>query len=421
MVSTASRVGTGNIAGVSTAVCIGGPGAVFWMWIIGVFGIATKYSETYISVRYRVKDHKGTMLGGAMYAWRRHFTKNGKTPWWALVGGALFAILAAIASFGIGAAVQSGSAAKIIAQGLPFLNYTACTWVVGILIVILISLVLFGGIKAIAKVCEVLVPVMAIFYVLGCIIIICINGAYFIPAIQTIVVGAFNPQAILGGGLGFTLQQALQFGAARGLFSNESGLGSAPLVAAAATTRNPARQALVSMTGTFWDTVIICAITGITLTSTLLAGGGPSGIQAQYLAGNFVSNGAALTTAAFDSIAPGGVPIGAVILIIGMATFSISTILGWAYYGNRCVSYLFGKHAVVPYYIIYVIVALLGAIGVGDLVWNISDITNALMSLPNILAVLLISNLIARETKHYVYDHNLMEKFTEEIPVVDTK
>ncbi|MDR1016078.1 MAG: amino acid carrier protein [Coriobacteriales bacterium] len=436
MTALSATIGTGNIVGVATGIVSGGPGAVFWMWIIGFFGIATKYSETYMSVRYRVKDHKGTMLGGAMYAWRRHFTRDangrrgsvtGKTPWWAMLGAGAFALLAGIASFGIGAAVQSSACASIIASNIPVLNTilgpntflgdTSGTLFIGILIVILTALVLIGGIKAIAKVCEVMVPFMAIFYVVGCIVVICFNWAFFIPAIQTIVVAAFNPHAVMGGGLGFTIGLALQFGAKRGLFSNESGLGSAPLVAASATTRNPARQALVSMTGTFWDTVVICAITGITLVSTMLNPNNAALLN-NYIGGAYVSSGQALTTAAFQTI-----PwhIGTIVLVVGMAVFAFSTVLGWAYYGNRCVSYLFGKRAVIPYYVLYVVVAFIGAIGIGQMVWNISDITNALMAIPNVICVWLLGGLIWRGTKHYVYEGNLNEKFAEEIPTVATK
>jgi AGCS family alanine or glycine:cation symporter len=420
-----ATIGTGNIVGVATAIFAGGPGAVFWLWIIGVFGIATKYAETYVAVKYRVKDHKGNMLGGAMYAWKRHFEKNGKTPWWAALFAGLFALFAALASFGIGSAVQANAITDIITRNFPAIP----SFAVGLVIVILVSLVIFGGIKIIARVCEILVPFMAVFYVVGCIVILIINAPFILPALQNIVLMAFSlesgPQAAFGGAVGGGLMAAMRFGAARGLFSNESGLGSAPIVASAAATRNPARQSLVSMTGTFWDTVIVCAITGIVLVSTLLA---QDGLQQNILLGKeaianpsqyaeipsqLITNGAGLTNAAFNTIPF----IGQWILIIGLATFALSTILGWSYYGNRCVTYLLGKKALIPYQIIYVVVAFLGAIGIGGMVWSISDITNALMAIPNIIVVLLLSGLVAKETKHFVFDGNLNEKIEEEIPV----
>ncbi|MEG0375791.1 MAG: amino acid carrier protein, partial [Raoultibacter sp.] len=243
-----ATIGTGNIVGVATAILAGGPGAVLWMWLTGVFGIATKYSETYASVKYRVKDHKGEMLGGAMYAWRRAFEKNGKTPWWGLFGAGAFALFAAVASFGIGSAVQSSAMTGIITTNIPGVP----AWGVGLVIVIMVSVVIFGGVKSISRVCEKLVPFMAIAYALGCIVIIGMNWQFVWPAICLICECAFTPKAAFGGAVGSGMMLALQFGAARGLFSNESGLGSAPIVASAATTRNPARQALVSMTGTFW-------------------------------------------------------------------------------------------------------------------------------------------------------------------------
>lgn len=401
-----ATIGTGNIVGVATAILMGGPGAVFWMWIIGIFGIATKYAETFAAVKYRVKDHKGQMLGGAMYAWKRAFTKNGKTPWWAMLGAGAFALFAAIASFGIGSAVQSSSMAGVVTANLPIIP----AWGIGLFIVVMVSLVIFGGLKIISRVCEILVPFMAIAYCLGCIAIICINWQFVGPAIALIAECAFTAKAAFGGAVGSGVMLALQFGAARGLFSNESGMGSAPIVAAAATTRNPARQALVSMTGTFWDTVIICAITGITLVSTMLA-------HPEIVDAGTITKGAELTTVAFASIPYIGTPI----LVVGMILFSYSTILGWSYYGNRCITFLFGKKAIKPYQVVYVVVAFLGAIGIGDLVWTMSDITNALMAVPNIIVVLLLSGMIARETKHYVWDKNIEEKDETPIPTVDTK
>jgi AGCS family alanine or glycine:cation symporter len=405
-----ATIGTGNIVGVATAVLAGGPGAVLWMWLTGVFGMATKYCETYAAVRYRVKDHAGNMLGGAMYAWRRAFTrKNGTVPWWAMLGAGAFALFATIASFGIGSAVQSSSMTGIITANFPNIP----TWLIGFITVVMVSIVIFGGVKWISRVCEKLVPIMALAYVAGCIAILFINGQYLGQAVVLILQCAFTSKAAFGGAVGSGVMLALRFGCARGLFSNESGMGSAPIVASAATTRNPARQALVSMTGTFWDTVIICLITGLVLVSTMIAD--PS-IAARIMAGD-ISAGAQLTSAAFASIPYIGTPI----LVVGMVLFSYSTILGWSYYGNRCAAYIFGKNGVRPYQVLYVAVAFLGAIGIGNLVWTISDIMNALMVIPNIIVVLLLSGKIAKGTKHYVYDDNLDETFDEEIPVVDTK
>lgn len=418
----AATIGTGNIVGVATALIAGGPGALLWMWLTGVFGIATKYSETYIALKYRVKDHNGNMLGGAMYALERGFKhkKLGR------VLAILFALFAAIASFGIGSAVQANSLTSAVMAVAPtdsaltasfvFLGITT-SWlqiIVGVIVVILTAIVMFGGIHVIARVCEKLVPFMAIFYVIGCLIIICMNGAFIGQALALICTAAFTPTAAFGGAAGTAVQIAMQMGCARGLFSNESGLGSAPLVASAATTRNPARQALVSMTGTFWDTVVICALTGLALVTGIL--GNPD-LAAQFIAGDFAKNAAALTMGVFSQIPA----IGSLILCIGLVCFTYSTILGWSYYGNRCVAYLFGKHAIRPYQILYVIAAFLGGIGVSGVVWNVSDITNALMAVPNIIAVLGLSALIARETKHFVWDNNLDEKEDVEIPQYDEK
>lgn len=402
-----ATIGTGNIVGVGTAILAGGPGAVLWMWLTGVFGIATKYAETFAAVKYRVEDHEGNMLGGAMYAWKRAFKKeDGSTPWWAALGAGAFALFAAIASFGIGSAVQSSAMTDIIISNAPGVP----EWAIGLAIVIMVSLVIFGGIKSISRVCEMLVPFMAIAYAWGCVVIIGLNWQFVWPAICMICECAFTGKAVFGGALGSGVMLAIQFGCARGLFSNESGLGSAPIVASAAATRNPARQALVSMTGTFWDTVVICALTGIVLVSTMLAN--PS-----LMEGDAITAGAQLTSAAFASIPFIGTPI----LVIGMVLFAYSTILGWSYYGNRCITYLFGKRAIRPYQIVYVVIAFLGAIGVGDVVWTISDITNALMAVPNIIVVLLLSGIIAKETRHYVYDDNLDEVYDAEIPRLESK
>ena len=406
----AATIGTGSIVGVATALLAGGPGAIFWMWIAGLFGIATKYVETYAAVKYRVRDKSGAMLGGAMFVWKRAFARpDGSVPWWATLGAVSFAAFAIIATIGTGSAVQAAAISGIVTSSVPAIPAV----VVGIVIVVAVAAVIFGGVNSIARVCEWLVPIMAGAYALGCLVIMGMNAPVLGEAVGLILECAFTPKAAFGGAVGSGMVLALQFGCARGLFSNESGLGSAPIVASAAATRNPARQALVSMTGTFWDTVIICLLTGLVLVSTML---GNADLQSEIMAGN-ITAGAALSSAAFASIPYIGTPI----LIFGMILFAYSTILGWSYYGNRCVTYLFGKRAIRPYQVLYVVVAFLGAIGVGEVVWTVSDITNALMAIPNIIMVLLLSGLIAKETKHYVYEGNLDERDEAPIPQLDSK
>ena len=410
----AATIGTGNIVGVATGLFMGGPGAIFWMWITGVFGIATKYAETYIGVKYRVKDHNGEMLGGAMYALERGFKNKSLGK----VLGVLFVLFTFIASFGIGASVQSNALAGVITSYIsPMIasdnQVLAANVMIGVILMILVGIVILGGIKSITKVTTKLVPLMAALYVAGCLVIIGMNGQYVIDAIGLIVTCAFTGEAAFGGAVGSTVALALQFGFKRGLFSNESGLGSAPLVAANATTKNPARQALVSMTGTFWDTVIVCAITGIMLVSTMLAN--PE-IQAGILAGE-ITAAAQLTTAAFSEIPV----LGPVVLSVGMILFTYSTMLGWAQYGNRAVAYLFGKKGIRPYQVVFLLFVFWGCIGGGDLVWNISDITNALMAVPNCIAVLGLSAIIAKGTQHYVYEKNLDEVDDTPIPQYDSK
>lgn len=409
----AATIGTGNIVGVATGLLAGGPGAIFWMWITGVFGIATKYAETLISVKYRVKDANGEMLGGAMYALERGF----KAKTLGKVLAVAFAIFTFIASFGIGASVQSNALAGVVTSYLPIepdtSQMTAANAMIGALLVVLVGIVIMGGIRSITRVTEKLVPIMALLYAAGCLVIIGMNWQFVGEAISMIVVCAFTGKAAFGGAVGSGIMLALQYGFKRGLFSNESGLGSAPLVAANATTKNPARQALVSMTGTFWDTVIICAITGITLVSTMLA---HPDIQVDILDGK-ITAAAQLTTTAFSAIPV----LGPIVLSVGMVLFTYSTMLGWAQYGNRAVTYLFGVKGIRPYQVFFLLFVLWGTIGGGDLVWNISDITNALMAVPNCIALIGLAAVISRVTNHYVYDGNLDEEDTTEIPVVASK
>ena len=389
----ASTIGTGNIIGVGTAIALGGPGAVLWCWLTGVFGIATKYAESLIAVKYRVKTADGRMQGGAMYALERGLNMK-----WL---GMIFAVFAGFASFGIGCATQVNAIAEVCNENLGIEP-----WIVGIIVAVLTAFVIFGGIKSIANVCEKLVPFMAIFYVVGCLIILGINYDYIIPAIKTICRLAFTPGAAAGGLVGTGIRYAMQYGVARGLFSNESGMGSAPIAAAAAKTRNPVRQALVSSTGTFWDTVVVCLMTGLVLVSTIMKN---PAINADQIA-----DGGELTTLAF-----GQIPFfGPFILVVGIISFAYSTILGWAYYGERCVEYFAGKKGLIPYRALYVAVSLIAPVLALDLVWKIADILNALMAIPNLIAVLLLSPVIVRETKKYI--HNLDAIDDTPVPVVKT-
>ena len=387
----ASTIGTGNIIGVGTAVALGGPGAVLWCWLTGVFGIATKYSESLIAVKYRVKTEDGRMQGGAMYALERGLHMR-----WL---GLIFAVFAGFASFGIGCATQVNAIATVCNENLH-INKA----VVGIIVGVLTAVVIFGGIKSIARVCERLVPFMALFYLLGCIVILGINYDYIIPAITTICRLAFQPGAAAGGLVGSGIMLAMRYGVARGLFSNESGMGSAPIAAAAAQTRNPVRQALVSSTGTFWDTVVVCLMTGLVLVSTIM--------KNPAINANEITDGGVLTSLAFDQIPI----IGPLILVVGIISFAFSTILGWAYYGERCVEYFAGKKGLIPYRVLYIAVAVIAPIVALDVVWDIADILNALMAIPNLSAVLLLSPIIVKETKKYLDD--LDAKDDTEIPVI---
>lgn len=382
----AATIGTGNIVGVATAVALGGPGAVLWCWLTGIFGISTKYAEGLLAVKYRVKAKDGRMYGGPMYALERGLGMK-----WL---GILFAVFTALASFGIGCTVQANSIALLAQE-----TFDIPTWIVGIFISLLAGLVILGGVKVIAKVCTFLVPFMAALYVLGCIIILCINGSFVWPAIQLIVDSAFNPSAAGGGFVGATVMMAARYGIARGLFSNESGMGSAPIVAAAAQTRNPVRQALVSSTGTFWDTVIICALTGLVLVSSILA----------YPDITY-ADGAALTKVAFSKIPYVGAPL----LTFGILTFAFSTILGWSYYGESAVNYIESRRTNRFYRILYIVALFFGSIISLDIIWNIADCMNALMAIPNLIALLLLSGVAASETKKYLWSNRLDDEMEEE-------
>ena len=370
MTALSATVGTGNIAGVATAIAAGGPGALFWMWITGLVGMATKYSEAVLAVKFRVKDKDGNMSGGPMY----YISKGLGWKWL----GVLFAIFASVAAFGIGNMVQSNSVADAVEATfhIPF-------WVTGILLMVFTAMVILGGIKSIGKVTGVLVPIMIVFYMLGALVILLLNITGIPAAIALIVKQAFTPTAASGGFLGAGVMLAIRMGVARGVFSNESGLGSAPIAAAAAQTKHPVTQALVSMTQTFIDTIIVCTMTGLVL---ILTGAWDSG-----------KTGAELTTFAFQN----GFTGGAYVVTIGLVLFAYSTILGWCYYGEKSIEYLFGIKAVKPYRMVFVLFVGIGAVAKLDLVWSLSDTFNGLMAIPNLIGLLALTPIIVKETRDY--------------------
>ena len=391
----AATIGTGNIIGVATAVALGGPGAVFWCWLTGVLGIATKYGEGLLAIKYRVRTSDGTMLGGPMYALERGL----KMKWLAV----LFCIFTALAAFGIGNTVQANAISTLLSEPNIFGPGTngVPTYISGLVMAGLVALVIIFGVKGIAKVCGVLVPFMAVFYVGGCIAILCFNHAYVWEALTLIVKSAFNPAAAGGGFVGASIIMVARFGIARGLFSNESGLGSAPIMSAAAQTRNPVRQALICSTATFWDTVVICLLTGLVLVSSIVAHPDIS-----------YADGAKLTQVSFSKIPFIGTPI----LTIGLITFAFSTILGWSYYAEKAVEYLTSKKIVRYYRLVWIVLIFVGSVVDLTLVWNLADITNALMAIPNLLSLILLSGVLASETKYYLWGNRLDEHANEEIP-----
>ena len=371
--SLAATIGTGNIVGVATAVTMGGPGAVLWCWLTGVLGIATKYSEGLLAVKYRVKTSNGTMLGGPMYALDRGL------GWKPLA--IIFCILTAAASFGIGNTVQSNAISLLCYE-----TYHIPTVWTGLVTTVMAGLVILFGVKGIARFCTAFVPLMALLYALGCFAILFINRDYLWEAISLIIRSAFTPEAAGGGFAGTTIMITARYGIARGLFSNESGLGSAPIVAAAAKTENPVRQAMVSSTATFWDTVVICALTGLVLVSSIIA----------YPEIDY-SSGGVLTKMAFEKIPY----IGAPLLTFGIIAFAFSTILGWSYYGERAIEYLSGKRFITLYRILYVGGIFVGAIVQLTVIWNLADLLNGLMAIPNLISLLALTSVIVAETRRY--------------------
>ena len=372
MTALSATIGTGNIAGVATACVLGGPGAVFWMWMTALFGMATKYGEGVLAVKFRVKNEKGEMSGGPMY----YIERGLKWKWLALI----FALFGTLASFGIGSSVQSNTVALTVQNSLGIE-----TWMTGIIITAFSALVILGGIKSISKASSVIVPVMAIGYVAGGLIIILNNLELVMPALEMIFTYAFTGEAAVGGAIG----AAIRYGVARGVFSNEAGMGSAPIAAAAAQTDHPARQGLVSMTGTFIDTIIVCSITGIVLVMGYIMAGNDFGDQ----------TGAVLTINTFDQLLPG---VGGWVVTFGVIFFAYSTILGWSYYGEKCATYLLGEKFVLPYRILYIATVFIGCIATLDLVWLFADTFNGLMAVPNLIALLLLSGVIVKESKDFI-------------------
>lgn len=414
--SLASTLGTGNIIGVGTAIALGGPGAVFWCWLTGIFGMATSYAESLIAIKYRVRTSDGTMQGGAMYALERAL--HLKVP------AVLFACFGVLTSFGIGCGVQVNAIAAILTPAVrqaadradgPFCWLPSLleripslpSLAVGLVTGLITCAVIFGGVRSVSRVCEKLVPFMALFYMLGCLIILCMNRAFLGEALALIVKSAFGETGALAGGMaGSGIMIAARFGISRGLFSNEAGMGSAPIIAAAARCRNPVRQALIASTATFWDTVVVCLITGLVLVSSLLADAAAPGAASGILSGtaalsepvSTTLSGGELTSAAFSRIPYIGQPV----LIFGIITFAYATILGWSYYGERCLEYLFGKVSLFPYRFLWIFVIVFAPVVRLELVWSISDTLNALMALPNLAAILLLSDVIAKDTRYYL-------------------
>ena len=374
MTALAATVGTGNIVGVAVAIAAGGPGALFWMWVTGIFGMATKYSEAVLAIKYREADEFGTMSGGPMY----YISKGLGWKWL----GTLFAVFAAIAAFGIGNMVQSNSVANGVKTSLGIPN-----WITGIILAFFTGLVVLGGIKSIAKVTQVLVPFMIIVYIIGAMTILLLNLSSIPQVFVLIFKHAFTPTAATGGFLGAVVMQTMRHGVSKGVFSNESGLGSAPIAAAAAKTPNPVKQALVSMTQTFIDTLVICTMTGVVL---IFSGLWTSGVK-----------GAELTANAFGQFFPFG--IGKYIITLTLIFFAYSTILGWCYYGEKSIEYLFTEKAVKVYRVVFVVFVAIGTFLKLETVWRVSDIMNGLMAFPNLVGLIGLSAVIVSETNIYFY------------------
>jgi AGCS family alanine or glycine:cation symporter len=373
MTALAATVGTGNIAGVATAIALGGPGALFWMWCTALVGMATKYAEVVVAVHYRQKDENGDHVGGPMYA-----IKNGLPKKWAWLGGA-FAIFGAVAGFGIGNTVQANAVADVLdtSFGIPEL-------VSGLILMVLVGLVVLGGIRRIGQVAEMLVPAMCISYVSFATVVLVINAAEIPAAFALVFTHAFTPTAATGGFAGAAVWAALRFGVARGIFSNEAGLGTAGIAQAAGTTKSAVRSGLIGMLGTFIDTLIVCTFTGLAI---ITSGAWTTG-----------ESGAALTSAAFEITLPGA---GGYLVAASLAVFAFTTILGWAYYGEKCCEYLVGAKSEMPFRILWTLAVPLGAVAHLDFIWLLADTLNAFMAIPNLVALLLLSPMIVKLTREY--------------------
>lgn len=381
----AATIGTGNIVGVATAMVSGGPGALVWMWISAAFGLTSKFSECMLAIKYREKNEKGEMSGGPMYTMKKAIK-------WKPLGnvlGWLFAFFAVVASFGIGNMTQANSISSSMKE-----TWAVPTWVTGVVITILAMVIIVGGIKTISKVSSVVVPFMAIFYVIGGLLVIILNYQNIPTGVAMIFKCAFSVKSITGGVLGTitaSMMNGMRFGVARGVFSNEAGMGSAAITAAAATTDHPVRQGYINMTGTFWDTIVVCTITGLAIAS--------SGVLGSTNAAGELVTGSALTIAAFKSALG---PVGGWLVTISIALFAFSTILGWEYHGEKAFEYIFGTHKFnMVYRIVFSLIVYVGATATLDLVWNLSDIANALMAIPNLICMLLLSGEIARDMKDF--------------------
>lgn len=373
MTALAATIGTGNIAGVATAIALGGPGAVFWMWITALVGMATKFAEALLAVRYRETDSTGYHIGGPMF-----YIKNGLGRKWLWLAGA-FAFFGAVAAFGIGNTVQSNSVADALGTtfGIP-------AWLTGVVLMVLAGAVIIGGIKRIGKVAGKLVPVMGILYVIAGLVVLAINADQLGDAFQMIFYYAFNPHAAMGGFAGAAVMAAMRFGVARGIFSNEAGLGSSPIAHAAARTKNPVRQGLVAMLATFIDTIIVCSITALViLTSTVWLDG---------------EAGASLTALSFDAALPG---YGNQIVSLALAIFAFTTLLGWSFYGEKCFQFLFGTRSIMLYRVLFVAAIPLGALANLGFIWLMADTFNAMMAIPNLIALALLSPVVFRLTKDH--------------------
>ncbi len=375
MTSLSATIGTGNIAGVATAIALGGPGALFWMWCTALVGMATKYAEAVLAVEYREVDALGNHVGGPMY-----YIKNGLGKRWRWLG-ALFAVFGAIAGFGIGNGVQANSVADVLNRALDVPESMT-----GVIMAVLAGLVLVGGIRRIARVAGALVPLMALAYVGGGLLVLALHAGEIPAALSLVFEHAFTPIAASGGFAGAAVWAAVRFGVARGIFSNEAGLGSAPIAHAAAATRDPIRQGMVAMLGTFIDTLVICTITGLVI---VVSGAWTRG-----------ESGAALSSTAFEQALPG---VGGWIVTFGLAIFAFTTLLGWSVYGERCVEYLFGERSILPFRLLWVVAVPVGAVMKLDFIWLLADTMNALMAIPNLVALLLLSPVVFRLTRAYFH------------------